>query len=172
MSESQRNQVRKLQQVATELAAGGHLSLTPEQLLFSSQFEGDFLRSSFLQTTSVLEEEILASTQGRRLRYSDAIAMRDVLFCLCQEVSWFQSVEHLARGICAVSSYLDDGTWPLFRAGTDDAKAYYIDWRNFCAELLESFCVPHSESDEPRRRGSRATGYFEDEQTGVSELQA
>lgn len=141
MDESERNQVRKLQQVAGGLARGEPLSMTPEQVALASQFDGELLRSSLLQTKAVLKAEILASAQSR-LDYSDAIPMHDVLSCLCNEASWFPSVEQLARGICAVFYFLDDGTWPLFRPGTDDAKAYYIGWRNFCAELLEQYCIP------------------------------
>jgi len=159
MGENERNQVRKLQQVADALARSGQLSMTPEQIVFSPQFDGELLRSSLLRTKSIMEAEILLATQSRRLDYSDSIPTLDVLTCLCQEASWFQSAERLARGICAVSRYLDEGTWPLFRPGTDDARAYYIDWRNFCAELLD-FCIPTYTLATPNR--ARARGDVEE----------
>ena len=108
------------------------------------------LRQTFLTVKSELGKGLLEAARYGHISWDENVAHRDVLQCLCREPDWFGSREQLAVGLCKVFLYLDNGTWPMQRAGTAEAVTYYLGWRRVCADIYNGLCPNELSEDQPQ----------------------
>ena len=134
MTAEERERVPHLRRDARAIAAGQARAANPAAAVLARTWDGKQVRGGLLSLKSPLEARLLKIVAtGNAVEQRDLVAI-DVLHLLCRDTLAFASLERFADKVCQLFLAIDAGNW----RGRD---GYYIEWRNFCAELYAN-CWP------------------------------